>query len=47
MSVPTIEDILNSIEENKEDVYSLDESYRTSLRDSLEYYDEEEENESE
>ena len=29
----------HSIEENSEDVYSQDPSYRVPLRDSLEYYD--------
>jgi hypothetical protein len=39
MSIPCIEDILNSIEENQDDVYSLDPSFRTNLRDTLEYFD--------
>ena len=42
-----LDDILNSIEENKDDVYSLDPSYRTNLRDSLEYYDVEEDDDAE
>jgi hypothetical protein len=36
---PSINEIFDSIEENSEDVYSQDPSYRVPLRDSLEYYD--------
>jgi hypothetical protein len=45
MSIPCIEDILSSIEENADDVYSLDPSFRTNLRDTLEYYENVEEDE--
>jgi hypothetical protein len=36
---PNINDIFDSIEENSEDVFSQDPSYRVPLRDTLEYYD--------
>lgn len=39
MTMPSIDEILDSIEENSEDVYSQDPTYRVPLRDNLEYYD--------
>ena len=37
--MPNLDEIFNSIEENSEDVYSQDPTYRVPLRDNLEYYD--------
>ena len=39
MTMPSIDEILDSIEENTEDAYSQDPTIRVPLRDSLEYYD--------